>query len=95
MPASEFSGKTVLLLGATAGIGRAAAIAFADAGARVVVAGLGASEGRAVEAELVKRSGTEALFIEADVTAAGEVRTVVEDAADRFGRIHAAVNNAG
>ncbi len=95
MTAGDFSGKTAVVLGATAGIGRAAALAFAAAGARVVVAGLGASEGRAVEAEVRRRSGSEALFIEADVTRADEVRAVIERAADRFGRIHAAVNNAG
>lgn len=95
MTAGDFSGKTAVVLGATAGIGRAAALAFAAAGARVLVAGLGASEGRAVEAEVRRCSGSEALFIEADVTRADEVRAVIERAADRFGRIHAAVNNAG
>ncbi len=95
MTAGEFSGKTVVVLGATAGIGRATVLAFAAAGARVVLSGLGAEEGRAVETEARRRSGGEALFIEADVTRADQVRTVIERAAARFGRIHAAVNNAG
>lgn len=95
MSVSDFSEKTVVLFGATTGIGRAAALAFGAAGARVVIAGLGATEGRAVEAEVTRRFGVEGLYIEADVTRASEVRTVIETAAERFGRIHAAVNNAG
>jgi NAD(P)-dependent dehydrogenase (short-subunit alcohol dehydrogenase family) len=95
MPASDFSGKTVVVFGATAGIGRAAALAFGAAGARVVVAGLGAAEGRSVEAELARQAGAEALYVEADVSRAEQVRAVIDRAAERFGRIHAAVNNAG
>ncbi len=95
MGQSDFSGRTVVVLGATAGIGKAAALAFGAAGARVVVAGLGASEGRAVEAQLAREAGAEGLFIEADVTSDDAVRGVIETAARRFGRIHAAVNNAG
>ncbi len=94
MAAGDFSGKTAVVLGATAGIGRATALAFAAAGARVVISGLGAQEGRGVEAD-ARRAGAEALFIEADVTHAAQVRAVIEGAAERFGRIHAAVNNAG
>jgi NAD(P)-dependent dehydrogenase (short-subunit alcohol dehydrogenase family) len=94
MPAGDFSGKTAVVFGATAGIGRSTALAFAAAGARVVISGLGAQEGRAVEAD-ARRAGAEALFIEADVTRAVEVRAVIEGAAGKFGRIHAAVNNAG
>ena len=95
MTAGEFSGKTAVVLGATAGIGRATVFAFAAAGARVVIAGLGAEEGRAIEAEVRRSTGSEALFVEADVTRAEQVRAVIERAAGRFGRIHAAVNNAG
>jgi NAD(P)-dependent dehydrogenase (short-subunit alcohol dehydrogenase family) len=95
MSASDFSGQTVVVFGGTAGIGRAAALAFGAAGARVVVAGLGAAEGRAVESELARQSSAGALYIEADVSRAVEVRAVIERAAERFGRIHAAVNNAG
>jgi NAD(P)-dependent dehydrogenase (short-subunit alcohol dehydrogenase family) len=87
-------GRTALIFGGTSGIGRSAAIAFAEAGANVFIVGLGAPEGRDVEAE-VRGKGVEALFVEADVTRESEVKAVVERAAQRFGRIHAAVNNAG
>ncbi len=82
-------------MGATSGIGPAAARAFAAAGARVVIAGLGASEGRALESELARGAAASALFIEADVRSEAQVQSVVARAAERYGRIHAAVNNAG
>lgn len=90
----SFAGKTALVMGGTAGIGRAVALAFATAGADVCVVGLGAKEGQEVETE-VRARGVGALFIEADVSRDSEVRAVVSRAAERFGRIHAAVNNAG
>jgi len=93
-PLLSFAGKTALVFGGTAGIGRSAAIAFASAGANVFISGLGAAEGEEVEAE-ARSQGAEAVFMEADVTRESEVQAVVSAAAERFGRIHAAVNNAG
>ncbi len=90
----DFSGQTALVIGATAGIGRATALAFADAGANVVAAGLGAEEGKSLAAEIEGR-GRAALFIEADVRRESDMDAVMEAAVSRFGRIHAAVNNAG
>ncbi|HUN28139.1 MAG TPA: glucose 1-dehydrogenase [Steroidobacteraceae bacterium] len=95
MAASDFAGKTAVVIGATAGIGRATALAFAEAGACVAIAGLGAAEGRSLEQELRRRSRAGALFLEADVRHEDEVRAVIERATETFGRIHAAVNNAG
>jgi NAD(P)-dependent dehydrogenase (short-subunit alcohol dehydrogenase family) len=94
MSHQPFAGRTALVIGGTTGIGRATAIAFAEAGANVFVVGLGSAEGRDVEAE-VRHKGVEAMFVEADVTRESEVQAVVSHAAERFGRIHAAVNNAG
>ena len=90
----SFAGRTALVIGATTGIGRSVALGFAAAGANVVIVGLGAAEGRDVEAE-AHRLGVDAMFVEADVTRESEVKSVVEQAAERFGRIDAAVNNAG
>lgn len=90
----RFDGKTALIIGGTTGIGRATAVCFARAGANVVIAGLGAADGRETEAE-VTAAGAQALFIEADVTREPDIAAVMKSAIDRFGRIHAAINNAG
>jgi NAD(P)-dependent dehydrogenase (short-subunit alcohol dehydrogenase family) len=84
----------VLITGALAGIGRATAIAFGQAGARVVVSGRRQEQGLALEAEL-RKLGTEAEFIRADVRQEDDVRSMVDQTVQRFGRLDVAVNNAG
>jgi NAD(P)-dependent dehydrogenase (short-subunit alcohol dehydrogenase family) len=84
----------VLITGALAGIGRATAIAFARAGARVVVSGRRQEQGLALEAEL-RKLGAEAAFIHADVRQEDDVRSMVDQTVERFGRLDIAVNNAG
>ncbi|HLY54778.1 MAG TPA: glucose 1-dehydrogenase [Stellaceae bacterium] len=88
------SSQVVLITGALTGIGRATAIAFAKQGARLVVSGRREAEGNALEAEL-RGLGAEAAFIKADVRRDEEVRTLVDAAVARFGRLDVAVNNAG
>jgi NAD(P)-dependent dehydrogenase (short-subunit alcohol dehydrogenase family) len=92
---TDFEGRCALVIGGTEGIGRATALAFSAAGANVFVAGLGAERGRSLEAEIRERGRGDAVFLEADVTHEADVRAVVQSAAERFGRIYAAVNNAG
>lgn len=84
----------VLITGALTGIGRATAIAFAREGNRVVVSGRREEAGQALAAEL-RALGAEAEFLRADVRFEAEVRNVVEQTVERFGRIDVAVNNAG
>jgi NAD(P)-dependent dehydrogenase (short-subunit alcohol dehydrogenase family) len=84
----------VLITGALAGIGRATAIAFAQEGARVTVSGRHEEEGRKLEAEL-RKLGAEADFIRADVRHENDVRNLVGQTVQRFGRLDVAVNNAG
>jgi NAD(P)-dependent dehydrogenase (short-subunit alcohol dehydrogenase family) len=85
--------KVVLITGGTSGIGRAAAHAFARAGARVVVAGRRAEPGTEVEAEL-RKNGAEAKFIQADVSLARDVDRLIASTVAEFGRLDAAFNNA-
>jgi NAD(P)-dependent dehydrogenase (short-subunit alcohol dehydrogenase family) len=76
------------------GIGRATALAFAREGARIVVSGRRDDAGRALAAEL-RDLGAEAEFVQADVRHDDEVRSLVDRTIARFGRLDAAVNNAG
>ena len=84
----------VLVTGALTGIGRAAAVAFAKKGAKVVVAGRRDEAGNALVKEL-RSFGSEAEFINADVRKEDEVRALVDKTVARFGRLDVAVNNAG
>jgi NAD(P)-dependent dehydrogenase (short-subunit alcohol dehydrogenase family) len=84
----------VLITGALAGIGRSTAIAFAKSGARLVVSGRRPDAGQALAAEL-RGLGAEAEFISADVRLEEDVRDLVDQTVQRFGRLDVAVNNAG
>jgi NAD(P)-dependent dehydrogenase (short-subunit alcohol dehydrogenase family) len=84
----------VLITGALTGIGRAAAFAFAKAGSRLIVSGCRPDAGEALASDL-RSLGAEAEFIQADVTNEAELRHVVDRTVERFGRLDAAVNNAG
>lgn len=84
----------VLITGALTGIGRATALAFAREGHRIAVSGRRDEAGQALAAEL-RALGAEAEFIRADVRFEGEVRSLVEQVVERFGRLDVAVNNAG
>jgi NAD(P)-dependent dehydrogenase (short-subunit alcohol dehydrogenase family) len=87
-------GQVVLITGALAGIGRAAALAFAREGARVVISGRRDEEGRKLEAEL-RALGVEAEYVRSDVRNEDDVRNLIDRTVSRFGRLDVAVNNAG
>ena len=88
------SSPVVLITGALTGIGRAAAVIFAEEGAQLVVSGRRDTLGQELVAEL-EELGAEALFVRADVRNEDEVRSLVDQAIARFGRLDIAVNNAG
>ena len=88
------SNPVVLVTGGLSGIGRAAAVAFAKKGAKVVVAGRRDDAGKALVKEL-RSLGSEAEFINADVRKEEDVRALVDKTIARFGRLDVAVNNAG
>jgi NAD(P)-dependent dehydrogenase (short-subunit alcohol dehydrogenase family) len=90
----SLEGKTVLITGASRGIGAGLAISMAKAGADVVVA---ARSGKALDevAATVRSVGCRSLAVPADVTAGDDVERLVGAAIAEFGRIDILVNNAG
>ena len=89
-----FTGKVVLVTGGTSGIGKATAIAFARAGAKVVLSGRREKEGAQVVSE-IKKLGGEAAFVRSDVAKEADVQAMVKFTVDKFGKIDIAFNNAG
>jgi NAD(P)-dependent dehydrogenase (short-subunit alcohol dehydrogenase family) len=83
--------RVVLITGASSGIGRATAIAFAKDGARVVLA----ARNRDRLDELAKEIGSPALAVTCDVRVRAQVRAAVEAAVAKFGALHIAIANAG
>jgi NAD(P)-dependent dehydrogenase (short-subunit alcohol dehydrogenase family) len=90
----SFANKTVLITGATSGIGRATALAFAGLGANVAVVGRDAERGAAVAIEC-EGVGGRAAFLAADVTVADQIGDAVAQTSARFGGLDIAFNNAG
>lgn len=86
--------KVALVTGASSGIGKATALAFAAAGYAVVLGDRADSGGQAVEGE-IKAAGGAALFVHCDVAQEADVRNLVDQAVAAFGRLDAAFNNAG
>jgi NAD(P)-dependent dehydrogenase (short-subunit alcohol dehydrogenase family) len=84
----------VLITGALTGIGRAAAIIFAQEGAHIVVSGRRDKQGQELADEL-QGLGAEAIFVRTDVRKDDDVRNLVDQTLKRFGRLDIAVNNAG
>jgi NAD(P)-dependent dehydrogenase (short-subunit alcohol dehydrogenase family) len=90
----SFTGKVALVTGGTAGIGRATAIAFAERGANVVVAGRREDEG-AESVALIQKAGSNGLFVRTDVSVESEIAALVARTQEHFGRLDFAFNNAG
>jgi NAD(P)-dependent dehydrogenase (short-subunit alcohol dehydrogenase family) len=83
-----------LITGATTGIGRATALAFAAEGARIVVSGRSEEQGQSLAADL-RKLGAQAEFVRSDVRHEDDVRSLVDKTVARFGRLDVAVNTAG
>ncbi len=92
--AGDLQNKVAIITGGTSGIGREAAVLFAQAGAKVVIAGRREAEG-AETAALVRAAGGEALFVKTDVAKAADVQALVQKTVEKFGRVDVAFNNAG
>jgi NAD(P)-dependent dehydrogenase (short-subunit alcohol dehydrogenase family) len=87
-------GKTIIVTGAGGGIGRAASLVLANAGANVVVTDIAKDAGGATVDAVRSARGT-ALFVQADLAAENEVRALVERTIATYGRLDGAFNNAG
>jgi uncharacterized protein len=90
----DFRGRVIVVTGASSGIGRETAVAFAAAGARVVLVARRRRELDEV-AEDIRATGGEALVAPADVTDRDAVHAVLREASQRLGPIEVVVNNAG
>src|SRR5204863_2023072 len=90
----KLNGKVALVTGGTSGIGKATAIAFARAGAKVVLTGRREKEGAQVVAE-IKKLGGDAAFVRTDVAKDADVKAMVDFTVGKFRRLDVAFNNAG
>ena len=90
----RFQDKVVMVTGATSGIGKVAALAFARESARVVVVGRRLEEGEQT-VQQIKDEGGDALFIQADVSKSIDVMSMVDKTIQNYGRLDCAFNNAG
>lgn len=90
----RLNNKVALITGGTSGIGEATALLFAQEGAEVAITGRNRERGAAV-VERIKEVGSEGMFLQADVSVAGDCRRVVEETVGAFGRLDILFNNAG
>jgi len=92
---TRLEGKVAIVTGAAVGIGRAIAIACGREGAKVVVNYSKSRQEAERTADLVRQGGGDPLLVQADVARDQQVRAMVAQTLDRFGRVDLLVNNAG
>ena len=90
----RFQNKTVLILGATSGIGRTTALRFAQEGANVVIGGRNENNGNEVVRSIEAMDGN-GLYVQTDVTDLDALQHAVDRTVDTFGGLNVAFNNAG
>ena len=90
----NFQGKVALITGGSSGMGRAAAIAFAKYGAKVIIAARRDDESQDVITQICN-SGGNARFIKTDMANSQEIRSLIEETVESYGRLDFAFNNAG
>jgi NAD(P)-dependent dehydrogenase (short-subunit alcohol dehydrogenase family) len=90
----DLTGRTAVVTGATRGLGRAFAVALAEAGADIVIVGRDAEAAAEVEAQL-SELGRQSLIVLADLTSRSEIENVRDRALERFGSVEVLINNAG
>ena len=90
----KLDGRVALITGAGSGIGRGAALLFSKEGAKVVVADIAVAAGQET-AEMIRSTGREAQFIQADVSKRPDVERLIKHVVGAFGGIDVLYNNAG
>jgi NAD(P)-dependent dehydrogenase (short-subunit alcohol dehydrogenase family) len=90
----EFSNKVVIVTGAANGIGRGVSTAYAEKGAKVVVADVDFDAGRKTAAEIRNRGG-EVLFVQTDVRKENDIIRLFEMTKNTYGKLDILINNAG
>ncbi|MCK2056597.1 SDR family oxidoreductase [Methylobacterium sp. 37f] len=90
----DFNGKVAFVTGATSGIGRATALAFAKAGSAVTVADV-SEEGNLQTARLIEEAGGRVLAVRCDVSKSEDVKAALDRTIETFGKLDFAFNNAG
>jgi NAD(P)-dependent dehydrogenase (short-subunit alcohol dehydrogenase family) len=91
---ADFTGKVIIVTGASSGIGRAAAIMFAKRGGKVVAAARRVNKLEET-VKMIKDAGGEGMYVQTDVRIAAQVKNMVEKTIEKYGRLDIAFNNAG
>lgn len=94
MQVAGFVGKTALVTGGASGIGRGVALAFAQAGAQVVIADIDVEGGESIVRQ-IRQAGCRAIFVRTDVAWNEDVEALMRTIVETFGRLDCAFNNAG
>ena len=88
----DFTGQVVLITGGRSGIGQATAVAFAQQGAKVVIAGRSHADETLAK---IKEDGGEAIFVKTDVSSSADVQNLIDTIVSKYGRLDVAFNNSG
>jgi NAD(P)-dependent dehydrogenase (short-subunit alcohol dehydrogenase family) len=90
----RLKGKVTLITGAARGIGKASAILFSKEGSKIIIADINEIEGQETASE-INRNGGIAIFVKADVSKSKDVKILIEDTINKFGKLNILYNNAG
>lgn len=95
MQASRFEDKVALVTGSGRGIGRAVAVRLAKDGAKIIINDLHENEDTAETIRQIKELGSDARFVQADISKVENSKYLIEKGVEAFGRLDILVNNAG